>query len=105
MISNIVSSILNPTATAANAEKAAQLQTERDADRPVISTALAAKAVATAASIALPPSRRIRAPASAASRWVETTIPPVPTEGAPAAAKAEDDATRTRKELTRASAS
>ena len=47
MISNIVSSILNPTATAANAEKAAQLQTERDADRPVISTALAAKAVAT----------------------------------------------------------
>lgn len=46
MISNIVSSILNPAATAANAEKATQLQTERDTDRPVVSTALAAKAVA-----------------------------------------------------------
>lgn len=47
MISNIVSSILNPAATAANADKATQLQTEQDTDRPVVSTALAAKAVAT----------------------------------------------------------
>ncbi|MBT5048974.1 MAG: hypothetical protein HOM58_10775 [Rhodospirillaceae bacterium] len=46
MISNLVSSILNPTATAANADRATQLQTEQDTDRPVVSTALAAKAVA-----------------------------------------------------------
>ena len=46
MISNIVSSILNPVAIAANADRATQLQTERDTDRPVVSTALAAKAVA-----------------------------------------------------------
>jgi len=47
MISNLVSSILNPAATLANADKAAQQQTGADTDRPVVATALAAKAVAT----------------------------------------------------------
>lgn len=47
MISNIISSILNPAATISNADKAAQLQADNDRDRPVVATALAAKAVAT----------------------------------------------------------
>lgn len=47
MISNIVSSILNPAATLSNADKAAQLLANNDSDRPIVATALAAKAVAT----------------------------------------------------------
>jgi hypothetical protein len=45
MISNIVSSIFNPAANINNADKALQQRIEQDTDRPVVTTAVAAKAV------------------------------------------------------------
>lgn len=47
MISNLVSSILNPPATAATADKAAAQQLDDDKNRPVPTAGLAARPVAT----------------------------------------------------------